>query len=271
MRKNVNSNPMSKKEVDLVLVSEKNSAELTSHMIKRNDTLWHIAKIMAPANVSVEQMMMALLRDNPDAFSNNNINNLKTGYVLRIKDRNKLNKTSRSMANQQVKAQYESWKAVRKQKSVEHLVDRNIHQPENKVNDGKLSLVSSGKTNKSGANDDKRSKAETLKEELSVASEDLNSKNMENQELKTRIRELEALIDTKISLIKLKDKNMANLQKQLKLRRIKKDALESDKNAEVKEDSTSRSTDTTRIGSTEQLIDTKNVSSSITASDNHRE
>lgn len=270
-RKNVISDPMSKKELDLVLVPEKNSAELASHMIKRNDTLWHIAKKMAPANVSVEQMMMALLRDNPDAFSNNNINNLKTGYVLRIKDRNNLNKISRSMANQQVKAQYESWKEAVKQKPVEHIVDRNIHQPENKVNDGKLSLISSGKTNKSGTNNDENSKAETLKEELSIASEDLNSKKLENQELKTRIRELEELIRTKVTLIKLKDKSLAILQKQQELKRMNKDALESDKDTEVTGLTTSKLADTTRVSPTTLLSDNKNISTSVISSGNPEE
>ncbi|MCU7939577.1 MAG: hypothetical protein KZQ64_01285 [gamma proteobacterium symbiont of Bathyaustriella thionipta] len=37
-----------------------NSAELSSGIIKQNDTLWHIAKRMAPEGVSVDQVMMAL-------------------------------------------------------------------------------------------------------------------------------------------------------------------------------------------------------------------
>ena len=51
------------------------------------DTLWTIAlKVRSNENVSVQQTMLALLRANPEAFINNNINLLKAGHVLRIPD-----------------------------------------------------------------------------------------------------------------------------------------------------------------------------------------
>ncbi len=53
----------------------------------RNDTLWGIARRVRPDNrVSIEQMMLALLDANPQAFYDHNINRLKAGYVLRVPD-----------------------------------------------------------------------------------------------------------------------------------------------------------------------------------------
>ena len=57
-----------------------------SYKVKRSETLWSIANKLKPADSSAEQMMMALLSANPQAFVNNNINNLKSGSVLKVPD-----------------------------------------------------------------------------------------------------------------------------------------------------------------------------------------
>lgn len=49
------------------------------------DTLWSIAKATRPnKSVSLQQMMMAIMADNPQAFTKNNINALKKGSILKI-------------------------------------------------------------------------------------------------------------------------------------------------------------------------------------------
>ena len=53
--------------------------------IKAVDTLWSIARTTRPNKaVSIQQMMMAILHENPQAFTNNNINALKKGSILTI-------------------------------------------------------------------------------------------------------------------------------------------------------------------------------------------
>ncbi len=48
--------------------------------VKQGDTLWVIARNSRPDNrVSIEQMMMALQRRNPDAFNRGNVNLLRRG------------------------------------------------------------------------------------------------------------------------------------------------------------------------------------------------
>ena len=62
------------------------AGELTYGPVKYNDTLWEIANQMRPSDVTVNQMMTALVRENPNAFYNGNVNQLKAGYVLRVPD-----------------------------------------------------------------------------------------------------------------------------------------------------------------------------------------
>ncbi len=52
--------------------------------VKPGDTAGKIAVENKPTSVSLDQMLVALLRSNPDAFSGGNVNRLKVGSVLEI-------------------------------------------------------------------------------------------------------------------------------------------------------------------------------------------
>ena len=52
--------------------------------VKRGDTLSKIAQKYKPADVSLEQMLVALFRDNPEAFAGKNMNRLKAGPLVSI-------------------------------------------------------------------------------------------------------------------------------------------------------------------------------------------
>ncbi|MCB1800863.1 MAG: hypothetical protein KDI82_04155 [Gammaproteobacteria bacterium] len=55
--------------------------------VRRGETLWPIAQQVKPAGVTTQQMAMALLRANPQAFIDNNINQLREGAVLAVPPR----------------------------------------------------------------------------------------------------------------------------------------------------------------------------------------
>src|SRR6185503_14043115 len=55
--------------------------------IQRGETLGKIAKSVMPEGVTLEQMLVALYRSNPDAFIKKNLNLVRTGKVLRVPDR----------------------------------------------------------------------------------------------------------------------------------------------------------------------------------------
>ena len=79
--------------------------------IGRNDTLWPLAKIHKPNdNVSVEQMMLALAKKNPNAFRQGNINVLLQGSKLIVPSIEEIIGINKQEARVEVSRQYADWK-----------------------------------------------------------------------------------------------------------------------------------------------------------------
>ena len=73
--------------------------------VKSGDTAGKIAAQNKPATVSLDQMLVALLRSNPDAFIGGNINRLKAGSVLEIPGANDAAAISPAEASRTIVAQ----------------------------------------------------------------------------------------------------------------------------------------------------------------------
>jgi len=56
------------------------------YRVKQGDTLGRIASRLKPADVSLDMMLVALYRANPEAFIGNNMNRLKSGQILAVPD-----------------------------------------------------------------------------------------------------------------------------------------------------------------------------------------
>jgi pilus assembly protein FimV len=82
------SNSNSKLSSNVTQAKESASAPTKSakHTVKQGDMLAAIAAANRAEGVSINQMLMALQRENEQAFSDNNINRLKAGSVLSIPD-----------------------------------------------------------------------------------------------------------------------------------------------------------------------------------------
>ncbi len=63
---------------------ERAASDGTPIKVKAGDTAGKIAVIYKPADVSLEQMLVAMLRTNPDAFINGNVNRIKAGAVVEL-------------------------------------------------------------------------------------------------------------------------------------------------------------------------------------------
>ncbi len=175
---------------------------------RRNDTLWKVAERVRPdAGVSMEQTMLGLLRANPDAFYNNNINNLKAGYILRVPSREEMTSISRAEALREARAQYAAWRAARSGPA-----DRQATP----VAASKLQLVapelgeaSSGTVGQTG---EEAASLDALKRELVLANEAMEAQRRESEEMANRLSVLEEQIRNMQRLIQLKDDELARLQ-----------------------------------------------------------
>ena len=76
----------------------------------RSNTLWSIAKALRPnTSVSIQQVMLAMVKKNPEAFFNNNVNGLKAGYILRIPDEGLIKQVNEADAVQEVNLERQGW------------------------------------------------------------------------------------------------------------------------------------------------------------------
>jgi pilus assembly protein FimV len=83
--------------------------------VQRGETLRKIAEETRPSNVSLEQMLVALYRENKSAFVNNNMNRLKTGQILKVPSAEEVAQLERREVNQEIRTHVADWKAYREQ------------------------------------------------------------------------------------------------------------------------------------------------------------
>ncbi|WP_171091087.1 FimV family protein [Usitatibacter rugosus] len=81
--------------------------------VKKGDTLNKIATETKPDGVSLEQMLVALYRENQAAFAGNNMNRLKTGQILKVPTASDVGKIEQKDANKEIRTQVADWKGYR--------------------------------------------------------------------------------------------------------------------------------------------------------------
>ena len=82
--------------------------------VKQGDTAGSIAAQNLPVNVSLDQMLVAMLRGNPKAFEGNNVNRLKAGAILEMPTAQDASKIEAAEARQNILAQSKDFKTFRR-------------------------------------------------------------------------------------------------------------------------------------------------------------
>ena len=77
----------------------------TTLQVRSGDTAGSIASARRPQGVSLDQMLVAMVRANPDAFIQGNVNRLKAGSVLQIPDQEQALATPAGQARQLIAVQ----------------------------------------------------------------------------------------------------------------------------------------------------------------------
>ena len=194
------------------------------------DTLWSIASEMRPdSSISVNKMMSALLRANPEAFFNQNINGLKRGQILRMPTESEINALSNAQALAEVQSQHAAWDGIKDNlstavnerpevssvpESPDSTSDETTETVEIAVDsDPELKLVAAEETGE--ASQQVASVDSGQGEDLILAQESIQALTHENMELRDRLQESEALLEDLKRLLSLKDDELAALQGQV--------------------------------------------------------
>ena len=177
------------------------------------DTLWTLARELRPdTSVSIQQMMLALLRTNPDAFSYGNINWLRKDAVLWMPNDFELQALTKPETFAEVLVQNNFWRTARGYATV----DAGLQTAPGTVEvDGGLRLVAVAEEDLEG-----NGTAATVPggsaeaETLVLANEQVEELSLENVELEDKLTEAETIIEDLRRLVELKDDELAALQGQ---------------------------------------------------------
>jgi pilus assembly protein FimV len=82
--------------------------------VKSGDTAGRIASAHRPAGVSLDQMLVAMVHANPDAFVQGNVHRLKAGAILQIPDEAQANATPVAQARQMLSVQSRDFNEFRR-------------------------------------------------------------------------------------------------------------------------------------------------------------
>lgn len=188
-----------------------------SYKVQPNDTLWAIALATRPERaVSPQQMMLALQAENPEAFIGGNINRLKSHYVLRVPDAERIKAISFNEAVAEVARQNQVLKAGTAQLDATGRASQPApHKAETEGGEVRLlsdkssaadTALATGDANGEGAS------RQVLENDLAIALENVDKSERENTELNSKLKALEEQVGTLQRLISLKDDQLANLQ-----------------------------------------------------------
>lgn len=89
--------------------------EIGQLTVKPGDTAGKIAAAVKPVNVSLDQMLVALLRANPQAFIHDNVNRIKAGAVMTLPTAEQAQATPAAEATQMVIAQSKDFNYFRRE------------------------------------------------------------------------------------------------------------------------------------------------------------
>ena len=187
-----------------------------------SDTLWDIAMRVRPNDsVSMQQTMLAIQRLNPDAFIGGNINLLRSGQVLRIPDFSDIQSVDQQQAVSEVVRQNQT-----AQVDVQPLAAP-ASGPDTAApgSQGQLSVVTADDDAASpdsaagsaleAENAELDARISALENQLALREEEVDRARIEQEELLSRLDDLEAQIASAMEIITLQDQQLAGLQQSL--------------------------------------------------------
>nr|VFK51580.1 MAG: FimV N-terminal domain-containing protein [Candidatus Kentron sp. TUN]VFK54038.1 MAG: FimV N-terminal domain-containing protein [Candidatus Kentron sp. TUN]VFK60110.1 MAG: FimV N-terminal domain-containing protein [Candidatus Kentron sp. TUN] len=193
--------------------------------VTTKDTLWSIATRFRPnKSISIEQMMLMLQQHNPKAFSQNNINTLKAGAILRIPNPGKTTTIPQDEALEKVRQQHIAWEEFRQRLAASPTAapegspvpstEAKVSSTESKQS-GRVEILSAGTAVEGVGQVGKKGNVKELRAEIALVKEEVDAKSRENEELRSRLVEAEDLIQEFVHLMEIQSDEINALKKKL--------------------------------------------------------
>lgn len=200
----------------------------TDYTTKSGDNLSKIAKEMQLEGYSLDQMLVALYRSNPEAFDGDNMNRLKVGQIIKAPTYDDVSAVTPQEATQEIRVQTSDWNAYRNK--LAGVVAESAPMAEDggdQATSGKLKTATEDKATpvETGPKDVvKLSKSETdksvvanadtkaLQDKLSAMQEENIARQKSVTEANERVVMLEKQIADLQALLTIKDKTLSGLQ-----------------------------------------------------------
>lgn len=192
--------------------------------VKRGDTLSKIAMQYKPDDVTLDQMLVLLFRNNKSVFSGSNMNRLKTGKVLSIPDPSEAADIPQKEARKEVRLQVADFNAYRERLASAAGATAPAPDQSGAAAGGKITgpvqdkatpaageprevlKLSQGEQPGAGGGKAMQDKVHNLEEEVAARDKTIREAN-------DRIAKLEKTVKDMQGLLELKSKPMAELQK----------------------------------------------------------
>ena len=197
-----------------------------TYTVQPQDTMWQVAQQYRPdSSVSVQQMLSAIKRLNQDAFIDGNVNLVREGAVLRIPTQREIRAINTREAMRDLASQNRQWREMLRARGIDpdSAPLQGTPSPDEGerrgTGEGEVQLVTeSGEssTEGSGAGGEGSADSQQLENQLAIREEKLDRLERENEELSSRLSDLEEQVQTSEQLLQLREDKIARLQQELK-------------------------------------------------------
>lgn len=207
---------------------EESAAPSGDYKVRSGDTLARIAGRVKPSGVSLDQMLVALYRANPDAFVGENMNRLKAGQILSVPGEEAAKAVSSGEARSIVVAQAADFNNYRSKlagqvaaggaqksgegrQSASGKINAKVEEQSSPAAESRDKLKLSNAAPAAGAN---ANNANVDKRDAGGSAEDRIAQEKAVAEANQRVRELERNVSELQKLLEVKNKGLAEQQKQ---------------------------------------------------------
>jgi pilus assembly protein FimV len=199
--------------------AEGEGAASSKYRVKQGDSLGRIAAQLKPVDVSLDMMLVALYRANPDAFIGNNMNRLKSGRILTVPSADAVRGTDDTEAHGVVVAHAADFNAYRNKLAGQVGASEPVKTPEpGQSAAGKITAKVEERPTAANESQDKLRLSKAAPETpagkgTTMSTEDRIAKEKALADAQARVRELERNVNDLEKLATVKSKAGAEAEK----------------------------------------------------------